>query len=249
MSPESTVPSPLPSPAQLDTLSVRVAVAEPAALVALITTLVVAAVMGVPLMRPVVVFTPSPLGSPVASKDVGVPDAVIWYAKALSTKAVAVVALVIAGSVPLPPPPVPPPPPPPLADPLMLRLVGCRPAGVKLAEHPTVIEAPAAMVPFQLALVTTKWLPTRLVMVPFHRSPMVAPQSNSSVQPLIGCVVSLVMVKVPLPPPYHWLAKPKLAVAANEGAAASSSETMTSRMRFMSRIPMRGGGVQRHHRR
>ena len=56
----------------------RVAVPEPVALVAVRVTLLTAAVVGVPEIRPVVVFTARPVGRPVALKLVGVLDPVIW---------------------------------------------------------------------------------------------------------------------------------------------------------------------------
>ena len=56
---------------------VRVNVPVPVALVAPIVTVKVPGVVGVPLMAPVLVFTLSPLGSPVASKLVGLLLAVI----------------------------------------------------------------------------------------------------------------------------------------------------------------------------
>jgi hypothetical protein len=49
----------------------------PPALIALSVTLVVAAVLGVPEIRPVVVLTVSPAGNPVALKEVGLFEAVI----------------------------------------------------------------------------------------------------------------------------------------------------------------------------
>jgi hypothetical protein len=57
---------------------VRLAVPVPALLVALRETVDVAAVVGVPEIRPVVVFTERPAGNPVAPKLVGVLEAVIW---------------------------------------------------------------------------------------------------------------------------------------------------------------------------
>ena len=60
------------------TVSTKVAVPDPAALVAPIVTLVVPVAVGVPVIRPVVVLTDSPAGSPVALKLVGVLLAAIW---------------------------------------------------------------------------------------------------------------------------------------------------------------------------
>ena len=57
---------------------VRVALPVPPALLALIVTLVVPVVVGVPLTCPVEVFTLKPAGNPVAAKLVGVLLAVIW---------------------------------------------------------------------------------------------------------------------------------------------------------------------------
>jgi hypothetical protein len=59
---------------------VKASVAEPvpAVLVALSVTLKLPATVGVPEIRPVVVFTDSPAGSPVALKLVGLLLAVIW---------------------------------------------------------------------------------------------------------------------------------------------------------------------------
>ena len=61
-------------------LIVRVSVALPVppALVALMVTLYVPAVVGVPEINPVLVFTVKPAGSPVALKLVGLLVAVIW---------------------------------------------------------------------------------------------------------------------------------------------------------------------------
>jgi hypothetical protein len=58
-------------------VSVRVAVPVPALLVALIETVEVAAVVGVPEIRPVVVLIDRPAGNPVAPKLVGALEAVI----------------------------------------------------------------------------------------------------------------------------------------------------------------------------
>jgi hypothetical protein len=55
----------------------KVLVPVPPALIAFKVTLVVAAVVGVPEMRPVVVLMVSPAGSPVALKEVGLFEAVI----------------------------------------------------------------------------------------------------------------------------------------------------------------------------
>ena len=52
-------------------VSVSVAVPEPMALVALSFTVEVPALVGVPEIRPVVVFTDSPAGNPVAAYLVG----------------------------------------------------------------------------------------------------------------------------------------------------------------------------------
>ena len=57
---------------------VRVALPVPPELVALIVTLNVPAVVGVPAINPVLVFTVKPAGSPVAAKLVGLLVAVIW---------------------------------------------------------------------------------------------------------------------------------------------------------------------------
>ena len=72
--------SPLMSPTHCDgcaTVSVRAADAVPAEFVALIEMFVTAAVVGVPEIKPVVVFTARPAGKLVAPKEVGVPLAVI----------------------------------------------------------------------------------------------------------------------------------------------------------------------------
>ena len=58
-------------------VKVSVALPVPPALVALIVTLYVPAVVGVPEITPVVVFTVNPPGSPVALKLVGLLVAVI----------------------------------------------------------------------------------------------------------------------------------------------------------------------------
>ena len=59
------------------TVKVRVAVPVPPALVALMVTVYVPAVVGVPEINPVLVFTLRPGGSPMASKLVGLLVAVI----------------------------------------------------------------------------------------------------------------------------------------------------------------------------
>jgi hypothetical protein len=61
----------------LTTVKVSVALPVPPALVALIVTVYVPAVVGVPEISPVVVFTVKPAGSPVALKLVGLLLAVI----------------------------------------------------------------------------------------------------------------------------------------------------------------------------
>jgi hypothetical protein len=53
------------------TVSTKVAVPDPAALVAPIVTLVVPVAVGVPVTRPVVALTDNPAGSPVALKLAG----------------------------------------------------------------------------------------------------------------------------------------------------------------------------------
>jgi hypothetical protein len=58
-------------------VSVRVAVPDPAAFVALTVTVDVPAAVGVPEMRPVPLFTDRPVGNPVAPKPVGAFVAVI----------------------------------------------------------------------------------------------------------------------------------------------------------------------------
>ena len=76
----STVPSPFKSPRHCDdcvTVSARTAVAVPAEFVAVIEMLVTAAVVGVPEIKPVVVFTARPAGKLVAPNEVGVPLALI----------------------------------------------------------------------------------------------------------------------------------------------------------------------------
>ena len=59
------------------TVKVSVALPVPPALVALMATLYVPAVVGVPEINPVLVFTVKPAGSPVALKLVGLLVAVI----------------------------------------------------------------------------------------------------------------------------------------------------------------------------
>jgi hypothetical protein len=59
-------------------MSVSVAVPVPVVLVALRVTVEVAAVLGVPEIKPVVVLTDKPAGNPMAPKLVGVLEAVIW---------------------------------------------------------------------------------------------------------------------------------------------------------------------------
>ena len=59
------------------TVKVSVALPVPPALVALMVTLYVPAVVGVPEINPVLVFTVRPAGSPVALKLVGLLVAVI----------------------------------------------------------------------------------------------------------------------------------------------------------------------------
>ena len=59
-------------------VKVSVALPVPPALLALIVTLYVPAVVGVPEISPLVVFTVKPAGSPVALKLVGLFVAVIW---------------------------------------------------------------------------------------------------------------------------------------------------------------------------
>jgi hypothetical protein len=61
-----------------ETVSVSVAVPVPALFVALSVIVETPAAVGVPEIRPVVVFTVRPAGSPVAPKLVGVLLAVIW---------------------------------------------------------------------------------------------------------------------------------------------------------------------------
>ena len=60
------------------TVIVSVLVADPPALVALRVTVEVAATVGVPEITPLVAFTVSPAGSPVALYEVGLPEAAIW---------------------------------------------------------------------------------------------------------------------------------------------------------------------------
>jgi hypothetical protein len=59
-------------------VKVSVALPVPPALVALIVTVYVPAVVGVPEINPVLVSTVKPAGSPVALKLVGLLVAVIW---------------------------------------------------------------------------------------------------------------------------------------------------------------------------
>jgi hypothetical protein len=59
-------------------VKVNVALPVPPALVALIVTVYVPAVVGVPEINPVLVSTVKPAGSPVALKLVGLLVAVIW---------------------------------------------------------------------------------------------------------------------------------------------------------------------------
>ena len=81
------------------TVSVSVALPVPDALVAPRVTLEVAAVVGVPLMRPFAVLIVRPAGRPAAEKLVGLFDAVIWKLKAEPTVPLAVSGeLVIAGA-------------------------------------------------------------------------------------------------------------------------------------------------------
>ena len=56
----------------------KVALPVPPLLMALIVTLKTPVAAGVPVMAPVEPFTPSPPGSPVAPKEVGLPVAAIW---------------------------------------------------------------------------------------------------------------------------------------------------------------------------
>ena len=67
---------PPPPPLGL-TVITSIAVPVPEPFVAEIETLEVPAVVGVPVIAPVVVLTLSPVGSPVAPKDVGLLEAVI----------------------------------------------------------------------------------------------------------------------------------------------------------------------------
>jgi hypothetical protein len=78
-------------------VSVRVAWPVPLPLVALNVTVEVPAAVGVPEINPLVPFTDSPAGNPVAPKLVGVFVAVIWYESAVPTVPFAVVALVMLG--------------------------------------------------------------------------------------------------------------------------------------------------------
>jgi hypothetical protein len=66
-------------------------------LVALIVTVVTAAVVGVPEITPVVVSTLKPAGNGVALKLVGLLVAVIWYVNAIPTVPLAVGGLVMTG--------------------------------------------------------------------------------------------------------------------------------------------------------
>ena len=61
----------------MTTVKVSVALPVPLALVALMVTVYVPAVVGVPEINPVLVFTSKPAGSPVALKLVGLLVAVI----------------------------------------------------------------------------------------------------------------------------------------------------------------------------
>ena len=81
----------------MTTVKVSVALPVPPELVALMVTLYVPAVVGVPEINPVPVFTVKPAGSPVALKLVGLLVAVIWKEKATPTVPLAVVALVMTG--------------------------------------------------------------------------------------------------------------------------------------------------------
>ena len=78
-------------------VKVSVALPVPPALVALIVTLYVPAVVGVPEITPVLVFTLKPGGKPVAPKLVGLFVAVIVYENATPAVPVAVRELVITG--------------------------------------------------------------------------------------------------------------------------------------------------------
>jgi hypothetical protein len=72
----SAIEAPLPPEAL--TVRTNVAVPVPLPLVALNVTLLVPGELGVPLIAPVVVFTESPDGNPLAPKLVGLLLAVIW---------------------------------------------------------------------------------------------------------------------------------------------------------------------------
>ena len=78
-------------------VKVKVALPVPVLLVALIVTLKVPAVVGVPEINPVIVLTLKPAGNGVALKLVGLLVAVIWYENATPTCPVAVSGLVITG--------------------------------------------------------------------------------------------------------------------------------------------------------
>jgi hypothetical protein len=78
-------------------VKVNVALPVPVPLVALIVTLKVPAVVGVPEINPVIVLTLKPAGNGVALKPVGLLVAVIWYENATPTCPVAVSGLVITG--------------------------------------------------------------------------------------------------------------------------------------------------------
>jgi hypothetical protein len=80
------------------TVSVSVALPVPELFVALTVTLDVPAAVGVPEIKPVVVFIVRPAGKPEALKLVGEFVAVTWYEKAVPTFPLAVVALVITGA-------------------------------------------------------------------------------------------------------------------------------------------------------
>jgi hypothetical protein len=71
-------------------VKVKVALPVPPALVALMVTLYVPAVVGVPDIKPVLVFTVNPAGSPLALKLFGLLVAVIVYENATPTCPVAV---------------------------------------------------------------------------------------------------------------------------------------------------------------
>ena len=80
------------------TVMLKVAVPVPMELVALRATLKVPTLVGVPLMRPVCVFTLKPAGSPLAPKLVGELVALIWYTRSVLTMALVLTALVICGT-------------------------------------------------------------------------------------------------------------------------------------------------------